>query len=350
MKIPFDPARTTPATPRIIQGARLLAALSVIWSGYAITDLMHSGAWGLTVAIAGDIGWITVLWAEANRVRIWGYTWPAAAAGWLIAGGVGTLLAIHGTQGPDGSAAQGAAGVFVIAVSKIVWLFALAADADPAALTDVQETKLADARRNQAYEAQLRSIALDGVEQTAAARIARIRADGRVTLAQDEVDFEVRLERHRMAGEIERNTPLALSGYVRQALPAPSGQPAFDEAAKQAIDVVQEMPPADSPSVCPDTVPDTSGQTDKEPDTASGHDEPEPDSTPLTSPDTHPDSPDPLSVLAEAASGPSDLVRSLAAHGVPKDALVSEAVRLRPDMVADSIRRTAKRLGEGPYL
>jgi hypothetical protein len=70
----------------------------------------------------------------------------------------------------------------------------------------------------------------------------------------------------------------------------------------------------------------------------------------LTSPDTRPDSPDALSVLAEAASGPSDLVRSLAAHGITKDALVSEAVRLRPDMVADSIRRTAKRLGEGPYL
>ena len=44
------------------------------------------------------------------------------------------------------------------------------------------------------------------------------------------------------------------------------------------------------------------------------------------------------------------LVRALAAHGVPSELLVSEAVRLRPDMVADSIRRTAKRLGEGPYL
>jgi hypothetical protein len=99
-----------------------------------------------------------------------------------------------------------------------------------------------------------------------------------------------------------------------------------------------------------DTTPDTSGQPAIEPDTASGHDEPAPASTSLTSPDTRPDSPDALSVLAEAASGPSDLVRSLAAHGIPKDALVSEAVRLRPDMVADSIRRTAKRLGEGPYL
>lgn len=99
-----------------------------------------------------------------------------------------------------------------------------------------------------------------------------------------------------------------------------------------------------------DTAPDASGQPDNEADTASGHAETDAVTASLTGPDTRPDSPDPLSEIAKAASGPSDLVRSLATHGVPKDALVSEAVRLRPDMVADSIRRTAKRLGEGPYL
>lgn len=104
------------------------------------------------------------------------------------------------------------------------------------------------------------------------------------------------------------------------------------------------------PDTGTDTDLDTSGQPDSEPDTASGQGEASSDAEPVTSPDTHPDSPDPLSALAKAASGPADLVRSLATHGVPKDALVSEAVRLRPDMVADSIRRTAKRLGEGPYL
>jgi hypothetical protein len=112
-----------------------------------------------------------------------------------------------------------------------------------------------------------------------------------------------------------------------------------------AEDTLSGLPDAET-----DTTPDTSGQPDKGPDTASGHDEPEPNSTALASPDTHPDSPDPLSVLAEAAAGPSDLVRSLAAYGIPQDALVSEAVRLRPDLVADSIRRTAKRLeGTGFY-
>ncbi|MFG3170595.1 hypothetical protein [Streptomyces sp. NPDC048200] len=214
-----NPLASTGQTPLVVKGARILAALSVVWSGYAISDLMNSGPWGITVAVAGDIGWITVLWAEANRVRIAGHTWPATAAGWFIASGVGTLLAIHGGSGPDGSGAKAAAGVLVIAVSKIVWLFALAAEQDPAALTDEQETALADARRDQAYDAELNAITLDWIEQDAEARITRIRAEGRVTLAQDEVDFEVRLERHRMAGEIERKTPLALTMYGRDALP-----------------------------------------------------------------------------------------------------------------------------------
>ena len=61
---------------------------------------------------------------------------------------------------------------------------------------------------------------------------------------------------------------------------------------------------------------------------------------------------DPLSEIAQAASGPSDLVRSLAVYGVPMNDLVSEAVRLRPDMVADSVRRSADRFQKkaGPYL
>jgi len=106
----------------------------------------------------------------------------------------------------------------------------------------------------------------------------------------------------------------------------------------------------DTADTRPDTDPAVSGRPDTEPDNVSGHPDNEGSAPAVTSPDTRPDTCDPLSELAKAAAGPSDLVRSLAAHGVPMDDLVSEAVRLRPDMVADSIRRTAKRLGEGPYL
>jgi len=47
--------------PPIVYGAALLSVLSLFWSAYAITDLMQSGRFGLSVALAGDIGWITVL-------------------------------------------------------------------------------------------------------------------------------------------------------------------------------------------------------------------------------------------------------------------------------------------------
>jgi hypothetical protein len=110
-------------------------------------------------------------------------------------------------------------------------------------------------------------------------------------------------------------------------------------------DTVSGRPDTDA-----DITPATSGQPDNGPDASSGQGEPTPDTEPVTSPDKHPDSPDALSAIASAASGPADLVKALATHGVPASALVSEAVRLRPDMVADSIRRTAKRLeGTGFY-
>lgn len=215
MKIP-RPTPKDPPTPRIVHGARLLAALSVIWSGYAISDLMQSGPWGITVAIAGDIGWITVLWAEANRVRIAGYAWPAVVAGWLIAAGVGVLLAMHGAQGPDGSWAQAMAGVLVIAVSKIVWMFALAATVDPAELTPEQEAEINDVIRDSEFVARMQHARSDG-------EIAQIQEEARTTLARDEADFRIVLERIRKRAEIDRRMPL-MGGAPLPAL-APTEQP-----------------------------------------------------------------------------------------------------------------------------
>ena len=318
------------ARPPIVYGAVILAALSLAWSAYSITDLMDSGPYGLTVAIAGDIGWVTVLWAEAHSVTIAGRTWPAVAAGWLIAVGVGVLLAVHGGAADEHATAQAIAGPFVVGVGKLVWLFALAALHDPAALTPEQEAEIHSVMRDSEYEARLHGAEIERIERAADTEVARIKAEARTVLARDDVNFEVSLTRVRKRDEIARRTPLAIT-----AAPA---QPSFDRVAEQAIEVAQDIP-SGRPDGEADTRMGMSGQTDA----ASGHEAP-------TSTDSRPDSPDPLSEIAKAASGPSDLVRSLAAHGVPKDALVSEAVRLRPDMVADSIRRTAKRLGEGPYL
>ena len=326
--------------PPILYGAVILAVLSLAWSAYSITDLMDSGRYGLTVALAGDIGWITVLWAEAHGVTIAGRTWPATVAGWLIAVGVGVLLAAHGAAASEHATAQAIAGPFVVAVGKVVWLFALAAMKDPTALTPEQQAEIHDVMRSSAYTAQLHEAGIERLNLAADAEIARIKAEARKTLARDEADFEIGLERLDKQAEIQRRTPLALEA-------GPSAS--FNRVAEQAIDVVKDNASGRQDTKA-DTVPDTSGQSDDEQDSTSGRDENSGTANALISPDTRPDSPDPLSAIAKKASGPSDLVRSLAAHGVRKDDLVSEAVRLRPDIKADSIRRTAKRLGEGPYL
>lgn len=327
--------RPDPDRPPILYGAGLLAVLSLAWSAYAITDLMDSGKFGLSVALAGDIGWITVLWAEYKGVTLGGRRWAAVAAGWVIALGVAALLVIHGNEA--GGRAQAIAGPFVVLVGKIVWAFALEAMKDPAGPTPEQQAELNAVLRDSAHEAGM-------LHAHASAKIARIRAEASVTLVRDETDFEIGLERLDKQAELYRRSPIALP-------PAPprASVPGFDEAAEQAVEVVREERPDSTPGR-PDATADTSGQADSDTGQASGRDEPEPGVTPMTSPDTRPDSPDVLSAIASAASGPADLVKTLAAHGVPKDVLVSEAVRLRPDMVADSIRRTAKRLGEGPYL
>jgi hypothetical protein len=213
--------------PPILYGAIALAALSLIWSGYAITDLMHSGKFGLSVALAGDIGWITVLWAEANGVTIRGKTWAATLGGWLIAISVALLLVIHGAEE---SAAQAIAGPFVVLVGKVAWVFALAAMKDPTAPTPGQQAELHTVMRDSAHEAGM-------LHARAKAKIARIRAEASVTIARDEADFEIGLERLEKRAELHRRTPLVLpANTVRE----PEQGPGFDEVAEQASTVIGE--------------------------------------------------------------------------------------------------------------
>jgi hypothetical protein len=196
--------------PAILHGARLLALLSLIWSGYAITDLMHSGPFGVSVALAGDVGWITVLWAEYRGLTIAGWKHSATLAGWLIALGVAVLLAIHGHEA--GGRPQAIAGPFVVIVGKIVWAFALAAMKDPTEPTPEQRAELHTVVRDSVHEAAM-------THARAQARIAHIRAEAGVTLAQDDADFEIGLERLDKQAEIQRRTPLAITPAVRPELP-----------------------------------------------------------------------------------------------------------------------------------
>ncbi|WP_432111385.1 hypothetical protein [Streptomyces sp. YPW6] len=192
--------------PRVFYGAVALAGLSLIWSAYAITDLMQSGPFGLSVALAGDIGWLTVLWAQYRRV---GPRWAAPTAGWIIALGVGLLLVIHGAQ--ENSTAQAVAGPFVVLVGKIVWEFALPALRDPAALTPEQQAEINTVIRDSEHAARLHDAHRDRAEREAQATIERIQQQARITAARDRADFEITLERLEMRAEIDRRSPMLLA-------------------------------------------------------------------------------------------------------------------------------------------
>lgn len=248
--------------PPIVLGAYALAGLSLIWSGYAITDLMDSGPFGLSVAVAGDIGWITVMWAEHRRI---GGRW-ATAAGWLIALGVGLLLVLHGVD--EQSTSQAIAGPFVVLVGKAVGAFALLSLRDPAALLPEQEAEIHNVMRASEYEARLHAARRAQIDRAADAEIDRIRAEARTVLARDEADFEITLERLAKRAELARRAPLAL--------PPAEQSSTFDTVAEQAITVVGEHdhPAASTASTIastPNTVADqiannatTSTNTDRE--------------------------------------------------------------------------------------
>ena len=195
-----------PNAPSILYGAYALAGLSLIWSGYAITDLMHSGKFGLSVALAGDIGWLTIMWAEHKRRG----GIPVMAAGWVIAVGVGFLLVLHGIE--EQSVPQAIAGPFVVLVAKGVATVALLVTRDPAALTAEQEAEIHSVMRDSEYEARLHAARLSRLDQAADAEIARIHAEARIRLARDDADFEIGLQRLEKRAAIERNTPLAIAG------------------------------------------------------------------------------------------------------------------------------------------
>ena len=190
-----------PRQPPILYGAYLLAALSLVWSGFAITDLMQSGKFGLSVAVAGDLGWITVLWAEHKGITIAGRRWPVIATGWAIAAGVAALLVVHGAQA--GGTAQAVAGPFVVLVGKIVWAIALEALKDRTAPTPEQVAELEGLVRNATHEAAKLRVRTDTV-------INRIKAEAETTAARDEAEFQIALDRADKRASIMRRTPMEL--------------------------------------------------------------------------------------------------------------------------------------------
>ncbi|MEU9861310.1 hypothetical protein AB0D99_10560 [Streptomyces sp. NPDC047971] len=200
--------------PPIFYGAYVLAALSLAWSAYAITDLMISGPFGLSVALAGDIGWLTIMWAEHHRRG----GRAVMAAGWIIAIGVGFLLVLHGRE--EGSLGQTIAGPFVVLVAKGVAAVALIVTRDPAALTDSQEAEINTVIRDGEHQARLNRAQRDIDEQQADAIIERITQQARITAARDRTHAQLIRDRIELRAELALSAPLALSPVEPDELPA----------------------------------------------------------------------------------------------------------------------------------
>lgn len=201
-------ARTRFRPRAIMCGAAALAILSLAWSTHEITAYVDEGPYGLSVALAGDIGWLAVLRAEYRHTAVLGRRWIAPAVGWAIALGVAALLVAQGAA--ESSTAKMVAGPFLLLVGKTVWALTLAELRDPAALTPEQEAEIAAVMRDSAYEARLHAARLDEFDRAADAQIARIRAEARITRARDEADAEIVLERIEQRRAIERRTPIAI--------------------------------------------------------------------------------------------------------------------------------------------
>lgn len=286
----------------LLYPAVFLSLASLAWTTWSLVDLLGTGWIGFTVAAGSDIVWGSVIIAEARGLRIAGRSWVVPVLGWATLIVVAVFLASHGLARE--SIAMAAAGPFLPLGAKVVWALALADMRDPAALTHDELHQLARIERGMVFEEREHDIRM---------RQQRMRAE--LLMSEVSTDFDIEVMRQDRVRDLQRRAPLALPMSA----------------------------PPDTPDKIPDVRPDTSGQPDTGPDTG-------PRALALSSQDTRPDTTDTLQQIASAASGPADLVRTLSAHGVPPGRLVSEAIRLRPDMLPDSIRRTAKRLGEGPYL
>lgn len=197
----------TPMTPI----AAFFTLVSLAWTGYSVTDLMAAGRWGLLAAISVDGLWGVVQFLDYKGIG--GKT--VRVLGWIALGCASGLLAYHGsTINP----AAAIAGALPPIVAKTAWLGDIRLRRDPTALTSGQESEINDVIRDSEYIARMKAAQ---IRRDAAEEIALIQAQADVTLARDEADFMVGLERLRKRAELERRRPLALDAGPEAQAPEP---------------------------------------------------------------------------------------------------------------------------------
>jgi hypothetical protein len=288
--------------------------VSLGWTGYSITDLMAAGPWGLLAAVSVDGLWGVVQYLDykgigGRTVRWLGWAALAAACG---------ILAYHGwTINP----AAAVAAALPPAVAKAAWIGDIRLRCDPTALTPGQEAEINDVIRDSEYIARMKAAE---IERDAAEEIALIQAQAKVTLARDEADFQVGVERLRKRAELERRRPLELP---------PPDRGSFSEPA-----------PAGEASTIVDPVTDQSEAASVKPSEAIAR--------PVFGFAAHPSTPSTGSKSPQAGQHaaapvkPSEAVKRLHAAGIGLEAIADEAVKLYPGidrkLVAQAVRRLKK--------
>lgn len=300
---PIKGVTLTPMTPI----AAFFTLVSLAWTGYSVTDLMAAGLWGLLAAVSVDGLWGVVQFLDYKGIG--GKT--VRGLGWVALACASGLLAYHGsTINP----AAAIAGALPPIVAKAAWLGDIRLRRDPTALTPGQESEINDVIRDSEYIARMKAAQ---IHRDAAEEIALIKAQAKVTLARDDADFTVGVERLRKRAELERRTPLAIN-------PSPP-PPSLDRVAEQAIKVIDEhgeQPP--STAITP-----ASNPGDQIANSA------------LTSP-----------IPDREQPSIADLVREQIANTADNPTAVRNVLALRPDANKDSVAaavRRARRQMEGGY-
>lgn len=215
-----------------------LTVVSMTWSLYSIQDLMNPAdpigrsLWdiywpGLVVGFGVEAFWGVVQYLAHRKVVIV-KAWVVPALAWISMICIMGLLVWHGIDRDH--VALAVAGPLVPLVAKISWMGWDALNFDAADLTDEMKMQLVERRRASRFNA-----AKDEEERERTARkhqqeLERIRMNGELTMAKDDVLFEVEQRRRDKQNELHFKTPMYLRGEVErvvdEAVPAELEAPA----------------------------------------------------------------------------------------------------------------------------
>jgi hypothetical protein len=306
---PATERRLTTLTPI----ALVFTAVSLCWTGWSITDLIESGAWGILAAVSVDGLWGVVQYLSYKRIggRV------IEVVEWVTLVVACALLAWHGwTITP----AAAFAGALPPIVAKISWVgdirLRLLRSYDPTALTVEQEAEINDVIRDSEYQARLKAAQ---IEREAAEDIAAIRAKGKVDMERLEVDFDVGIKEITTRADLKRRTPVTVDDpAAERAEPEPGPVvAALTEQFASLRSVLGELARDRTAELAPNPLVNTANQ------------------------------------IREPVASVADLARDFVGKMSDNKHVTEAIMRVRPEANRDSVAaavRKARKTAEGPYL